>query len=300
MNLNQLKYFHAVCVYGSLSEAAECLYISQPSLSSAIKRLEDEFGVTLFRRRHQGMELTEEGKALFEMCGDILTRADRLERVMKDMGNAQSRLRLGVPPMLGSLVLPYLYREFCDAHPNITLEILEGGRDELIEKLSDHALDMIFLVHNNALDAKFGSAKVACLEIVCCASQENEIASLQTATPQRLQETPLVLFENSFFQAEAIKKWFARERITPNIILQTEQLSTMLTLIANNAAVGFAFRQLTETNPAFRAIQIEPPMFADVSLVWNKNSYRFECMETFKKYFREKKPFDLVGQVSLD
>ena len=64
MNLNQLKYFYAVCEHGSLSDAAEYLYISQPSLSASIKALEKEFGVTLFSRRHQGMELTKEGKEL--------------------------------------------------------------------------------------------------------------------------------------------------------------------------------------------------------------------------------------------
>lgn len=99
MNLSQLKYFYTVCVHGSLSDAAEYLYISQPSLSAAIKALEKEFGVSLFTRRHQGMELTKEGKILFEMCKDILVRTDQLENIMKDLGNERSRLRLGVPPM---------------------------------------------------------------------------------------------------------------------------------------------------------------------------------------------------------
>ena len=72
MNLNQLKHFYMVCVYGSLSEASKHLYISQPSLSSSIKLLEKEFGVSLFNRRYIGMELTTEGKRLFEMCKDIL------------------------------------------------------------------------------------------------------------------------------------------------------------------------------------------------------------------------------------
>ena len=62
MNLIQLKYFHAVCQFQTVSEAAEYLYISQPSLSNAIKELENEFGVALFRRHHRGMTLTEEGR----------------------------------------------------------------------------------------------------------------------------------------------------------------------------------------------------------------------------------------------
>lgn len=299
MNLTQLKYFYTVCIYGSLSDASEYLFISQPSLSSAIKSLEAEFGITLFNRRHKGMELTKEGKVLFEMCGDILSRTEQIENIMKDMGNERTRLRLGVPPMIGSLILPYIYRDFCKMHPDVTLEIFEGGRNELLDKLSENYLDMIFLIHNNLLDANFSSTKVSKLEIVCCASKDNEIANRKSVTPNLLENTPLVLFENSFFQTEEIKKWFARERIVPNIIMQTKQLSTMLSMISGNVAAGFTFRQLAETNNNFIAIPTEKPLYVDASLVWKKNSYHFGCMEKFKKYVDDKNPFGFINQSTL-
>ena len=291
MNLNQLKHFYVVCLSGSLSEASKYLYISQPSLSSSIKALEKEFGVSLFTRRYKGMELTTEGKRLLEMCKDILSRTEQLENIMKDLGNERTKLRLGVPPMIGSLILPYIYRDFCSLHPDITLEIVEDGRNNLLDKLSENYLDMIFLLHNNSLDEKFSLTKVSSLEIVCCASKDNEISKHKSVTPGLLKNTPLVLFENSFFQTEKIKKWFACEKINPNIILQTNQLSTMLTMISNNVAAGFTFKELARTNEAFVAIPAENPMRADVSLVWKKDSYYFGCMEKFRKYVDNKNPF---------
>ena len=302
MNLNQLKYFYAVCIYGSLSVASECLYISQPSLSSSIKSLEKEFGVSLFNRRYKGMELTTEGKRLFEMCKDILSRTEQLEDIMKDLGNERNKLRLGVPPMIGSIILPYIYRDFCQLHPDITLEIVEDGRSSLLDKLSENYLDMIFLLHNNSLDEKFTSTKVARLEIVCCVSKDNVIAEYKSVTPHLLKNTPLVLFENSFFQTEEIKKWFACEKVIPNIILQTKQLSTMLTMISSNVAVGFTFRELTEANKDFIAIPTKNPMYADASLVWKKDSYYFSCMEKFRKYVDDKKLFQIyqAGQFGYE
>lgn len=302
MNLNQLKYFYEVCVCGSLSEASKYLYISQPSLSSSIKSLEKEFGVSLFNRRYKGMELTTEGKRLFEMCKDILSRTAQLENIMKDLGNERTKLRLGVPPMIGSIILPYIYRDFCQLHPDITLEIVEDGRSSLLDKLSENYLDMIFLLHNNSLDEEFASTKVARLEIACCASKDNVIAEHKSVTPHILKNTPLVLFENSFFQTEEIKKWFACEKITPNIILQTKQLSTMLTMISSNVAAGFTFRELTKTNDAFIAIPTQNPMYADASLVWKKDSYYFGCMEKFRKYVDDKNPFRIyqAGQFSYE
>jgi len=299
MNLNQLKYFYTVCTDGSLSAAAEHLYISQPSLSSSIKSLEKEFGVSLFNRRYKGMELTTEGKRLFEMCKDILSRTEQLEDIMKDLGNERNKLRLGVPPMIGSIILPYIYRDFCRLHPDITLEIIEDGRSSLLDKLSENYLDMIFLLHNNSLDEKFSSTKIARLEIVCCASKDNVIAKYKSVTPHLLKNTPLVLFENSFFQTEEIKKWFACEKITPNIILQTKQLSTMLTMISSNVAAGFTFRELTETNKDFIAFPTENPMYADASLVWKKDSYYFSCMDKFRKYVDDKKLFQIYQPGNL-
>ena len=299
MNLNQLKYFYAVCIYGSLSAAAEYLYISQPSLSASIKSLEKEFGVSLFNRRYKGMELTPEGKRLFEMCKDILSRTEQLEDIMKDLGNERNKLRLGVPPMIGSIILPYIYRDFCQLYPDITLEIVEDGRSSLLDKLSENYLDMIFLLHNNSLDEKFASTKVARLEIVCCASKDNVIAEYSLVTPHLLKNVPLVLFENSFFQTEEIKKWFAREKVTPNIILQTKQLSTMLTMISSNVAAGFTFRELTEANKSFIAIPTKTPMYADASLVWKKDSYNFSCMEKFRKYVDDKKLFQIYQASQL-
>ena len=73
--------------------------------------------------------------------------------------------------------------------------------------------------------------------------------------------------------------------------MQTKQLSTMLTMISSNVAVGFTFRELTETNKAFVAVPAKNPMYADASLVWKKDSYYFNCMEKFRKYIDDKNIF---------
>ncbi len=290
MNLNQLKYFYTVCTYGSLSDASEHLHISQPSLSSAIKALESEFGVVLFTRSHYGMTLTSEGKMLLDLCRNLLSQTEQLEDIMKDLGIQRTRLRLGVPPMIGSLILARIFKDFCPLYPDIKLEIVEDGRAELLYKLSENQLDMVFLLQNNSLDAKFSSINVGQLEIVCCASKENPITKLTKVTPQILLDAPLVLFENSFFQTEKIKKWFATEKTEPRIIMQTKQLSTMLTLIRQNVAAGFIFSELAQSNKDFVSISADPPMYADVSLVWNKDSYNFDSMEKFRKYVQVKNP----------
>lgn len=288
MNLLQLKYFHAVCTYGTVSAASEYLHISQPSVSSAIKELEREFQITLFIRRHQGMELTSAGETLLKISRDLLNQSQQLENVMRDLGNERKKLRLGVPPMIGSLLLPKIFSEFMAENEEVELEIVESGRKELVKKLTDEVVDMVFLPHDRPLDSNFSSLKIGELEIVCCTSLKDAKIKYKKVSPNDLRDVPVVLFKNSFFQTEEIKKWFMRENINPNIILQTEQLSTVLSLITNNIAIGFMFRSLVELNHNLIAIPTENPIVVNVSLVWKRDAYFFNSMKKLKKFASER------------
>ena len=285
MNLTQLKYFHAVCVYQTVSAAAAYLHISQPTLSSAIKELESEFGLTLFRRQHSGMVLTEAGELLRNMSKELLVRADQIETVMHGLGTENKKLRLGVPPMIGYLLMPSIYSGFLKAYPDFQLEITEGGRQDLLKMLSDDFLDIVFLPHNRPLSSKLEMQGVMRLEIVCCASIDNPIAGLKTVCAADLAATPLILFKDSFFQTEEIKKWFAFSGVEPKILMQTNQFSTMQTIISSNAAVGFLFKELVAANSQLVPIPIDEPMYVDVSLAWKKDSYVQNPMRKLISYF---------------
>ena len=292
MNLNQLTYFHAVYTYQNVSAAAEYLHISQPSVSAAIKELEQEFGIKLFVRQHRGMVPTPEGELFFKRCEDILRRTEETEAIMHDLGAERKILRLGVPPMIGKLILPVIYRDFLSAYPWIRLEITEGGRGELLNKLSGDDLDMMFLSHNKPLEADLSAEKVTELEIVCCAAKGGYLADLESVGPADLAHIPLVLLKNSFFQTEEIKKWFAAQNVKPKILLQTEQLSTMQSMIASNLAVGFMFQKLIDKTEALRALPMDRSMFVDVSLVWKKDAYSMKGMKYFREYIHQKELFD--------
>ncbi len=297
MNLVQLKYFHAVCTFGTVSAAAEYLFISQPSLSSAIKELESEFGVALFKRQHRGMTLTPQGELLFKMSGELLGRADEIKNIMNDIGKERKLLRLGIPPMIGSLILPDIYRSFPAQHPEIRLEITEGGRRELLERLSGDMLDMAILPHAvSDIGKEFASLKISELETVLCVSKDSELSSLEKVCAKELEGVPLVLFKNSFFQTEEIKKWFTKSGVSPDILLQTEQLSTVLSIVSSGIAKGFLFRQLIYGNRDFVAIPTEIPMYVNVSLVWKKDAYFFSCMKKFRDFIENNNPIIKEGE----
>lgn len=291
MNLNQLKYFKAVCTYQSVSAAADVLHISQPSVSAAIKELETEFGVRLFQRKHNGMKLTKEGLELSNLSENLLEHAQKIEQIMLNLGGSQKTLRLGIPPMIGSLILPGIYRDFVAENPDISPDITEAGSRELMRSLEDGLVDMVFLPHDADIDSKYCSIPVANPEIVCCTGAENKPLGLKTIRPSDLENEPIILFKNSFFQTEKIKNWFAAENAEPNILFQTNQLSTLRNVIENNLATGFLFKELIAKDDRLAYIPLENPIKVQVSLVWNKKSAYVNCMDRFKKYIAEYNPF---------
>lgn len=286
MNLTQLRYFQAVCKYNSVTHASQHLHISQPSLSNAVQDLEKEFDVTLFKRQYRGMQLTPEGHRLLELADQLLEHADQVHQIMSDLGRKQKCLRLGIPPMIGSLILPGIYRSFLKHHPNIRINITEGGRQTLMRQLDEHSLDMVFLPHDTPFGASYQTLPFSSPETVCCVSSLHPLSKKYSVCAGDLESEPLVLFKNSFFQTERILSRFTEQNITPNILLQTDQLSTVHKLVSSKTAVGFLFRELAESYPDLVPIPLEPVMKMQISLIWESGKYLSHDMKEFIEYIK--------------
>lgn len=290
MTLDQLRYFRTVCKCDSVSRAAEMLNISQPSVSNAVLHLEKEFGVTLFERRRKKLTLTKEGQQMLSLAEELLGRADDLQRTMKALGSEDKVLRLGVPPMVGSLVLPVLFsREF--RKRGLQIHIVEGDRTDLKGLLADGQIDMAFLPHTDALGTDLQAELITVLENVCCVSKNHPLAKRKAVSLRELAEEPLVLFKNSFFQTERILAEFSKLSCAPNVLLHTAQVSTVQNVVAANVGVGFMFAFLLKSAPGLVGIPLEPSMTTQVSLVWRESGQMSkmagEIVEYMKKFLGE-------------
>ena len=287
MNITQLKYFQAVAAYHTVSLAAQHLYISQPSISNAIKALEKEFAVNLFYRRYNGMFLTPEGTKLYNATQELLSRYDEVEHMMHHLGKNTRQLRLGIPPMISSFIFADIYKNFVLKNTDIELVITEKGRYELLDQLNDGLLDIVLLPHTKPFDISISAKKIGTLEIVGCTSKSNPLSEHKAITPKMLENQPLVLFSDTFFQTKTIKKWFAQEGIEPNISIQTEQLSTAQSMIENDIAIGFMFKNLAQKNSYMATASLDPPIFVDISVLRKKDAYTLDGIKKIERYFKE-------------
>ena len=127
MDLRQLRYFQAVAHAGRISEAARQLGLSQPALSIALRKLEEEIGVVLFDRDHRGVHLTASGRELLDAVGQATLLIERgRERIAGLEHEPIGRFVIGCPQVLGAYFLPGFASSFLDAHPKIDLVVWCG------------------------------------------------------------------------------------------------------------------------------------------------------------------------------
>ncbi len=146
-SLRQLEYFVACVDHGSTADAASALNVSQPTISIAVTKLEDQLGVQLLRRHHsQGVTATASAENILHSARALLAHATDLQSQIMTKGDTISgELNLGSFSTLASSVLPRLVNSFSSKHPEIQLKITEGTQVELVDGLNSGQLEMALL-----------------------------------------------------------------------------------------------------------------------------------------------------------
>lgn len=106
MKLTQLEYFCVAARYHNITRASKELFVTQPSVSNAIKALEEEFGVNLFYRNNNKLTLTPEGEKFYQNAEELLAHADAVRSELHELRKQITPVRIGIPPMLGTIYLP--------------------------------------------------------------------------------------------------------------------------------------------------------------------------------------------------
>jgi LysR family hydrogen peroxide-inducible transcriptional activator len=145
MTLRELRYLVALADHGHFGHAAEACHISQPTLSTQLKKLEDELGVVLFERTNKALHITPVGRKIVDQARRVLAEADAIVELSRGTEPLVGRLTLGVIPTLGPYLLPWLVPLLKRAYPNLRLILHENLTDDLIEGLRSHRIDTALL-----------------------------------------------------------------------------------------------------------------------------------------------------------
>lgn len=152
--LRQLKYFVTTVECGSVAEASRKLYIAQPSISTAIKGLEEGFGVQLFIRHHaQGVSLTPSGARFYRKAQELLRMSHEFEQnALADNDVVAGQIDIGCFETVAPLFLPRLISGFRARYPGVAIRLHDGEQHELVQGLTSGRFDLAILYEHD-LDA---------------------------------------------------------------------------------------------------------------------------------------------------
>lgn len=268
MTLTQLKYFQTICQYKNITHAAARLHVSQPSLSSAVKELEQEFGVTLFNRRSHGLELTPEGQYFLTEASRLLTQAQQLSDHMKQLGCAGRTVTLGLPAMSGSLVFPGLLQALCTHSPDIHIQVMESGSLANRQKVLDHSLDAAIITRNTPLPAGYGHIALRRVPICLYLSAAHPLALKKALTVHDLHGLPLAMLPEDTFLNDCILQYYHSHGLNLNVVVRTNQLATIQQLIANNTVASFLLEDVLEESEEITRLPVPDMALTEIDLIW--------------------------------
>jgi LysR family transcriptional regulator, hydrogen peroxide-inducible genes activator len=142
MTLQQLEYASAVAQWGSFVTAANKCFVTQPTLSMQIKKLEEEAGITLFDRSRQPVALTDAGRIFIEQARVVLREQKRLREIVSSVkGDIAGDLRLAIIPTVAPYLLPLFAGKFTEAYPDVRLTVEEMTTDQIVRALREETID---------------------------------------------------------------------------------------------------------------------------------------------------------------
>lgn len=142
MTITQLKYVLAVAQYQNFTKAAEKVFVTQPTLSMQIQKLEDELDVQIFDRSKKPIELTPTGKKIVQQARNIVNESDRIQDIVdQEKGFIGGEFRIGVIPTVMPTLLPMFLTNFVNKYPKVKLRIQELTTDSIVEHLIDGSID---------------------------------------------------------------------------------------------------------------------------------------------------------------
>ena len=293
MTLNQLRYFCTASRCHSITKAAEELYVTQPTVSVAIRDLEIEFGISLFYRKGNQLILTQEGEELYEKATYILQYCNELQADYSSMARVKPPLRIGIPPMLSTVFFPELLIAFHQEYPNIAVVLEEYGSVRACNLVQNDTLDLALVNMEQYNIDKFHNAVLANDQIVFCVSNDHPLADKEVVTIKEMSKESLIFFNADSVQNQLLKTRFEMDGYIPNIVMRSSQIYTTLQFIKTGKYSCFLYSSMLDkfTDSEITGIPLNPPIHIKIGMIWKKGKYISGDMQTFlnftRMYYRE-------------
>jgi LysR family cyn operon transcriptional activator len=282
MDLRTLRFCEATARLGSITRAAEELHTAQPAISVAIKKLEDELGVTLFTRsRNRRVTLTAEGEILLRRARRIFDEIDSAERELADAAQLRAgEVMLGLPPMYGLEVFPPLMTAFHAAHPGIVVSAIEGSAGDIKARLDVGELDLAIL-ESRRVQKGWSHVPLGQAEVVLCVRRDHPLAGRASITGADLEALALIEFDASFLQRNVLDQRHRKAGVKPRTVMQSNYVPLIQRAVLDGLGAATLLRSMVDADDRLAALPFDPPEIFHFSLCWLDGRYLSKANRAF-------------------
>ena len=292
VNLELYRVFYTVAKCGSLTRAAEELYISQPAVSQSIKQLENQLGVILFNRTHRGMELSSQGgKLIFGEVEQALKLLSEAENRIAEMKSAAAgTIRIGASDTIFEYFLADKIVDFHERFPSVNIELMADFTPDTIEKLKANRCDVAFVNLPISEDEQlqlYGNC-MRLNDVFIVGEKYAELANGKQPLSV-LKEYPLIVMDKNTVARQAFESFLGRVGVELKPSIEVGSWDLMKRLVCRGMGVGvipreYATRQL-ESGELFE-VETDPVLPARaVGLLLPKDRSVSYALHSFLRYF---------------
>ena len=294
MEIRVLRYFLAIAREGSITNAANYLHVTQPTLSRQIKELEDEVGQKLFIRGSHNMKLTQEGFILRKRAEEIVSMVDKTEAEFRSMeSTVAGDIYIGGGETRAISYIADVVRELREEYPDIKYHLHSGNEADVTERLDRGLIDFGILVQPADL------TKYDCLHLPAediwgvVMRKDSPLAEKPSITRQDLRELPLILSRQAIAgrkEDNEFINWFGSDFDKLNIVTTFNLMYNAAIMV--EAGIGYAVGidgiTNTDVNSSLCFRPLEPRMTAGLDVIWKKYQVFTPAAELFLQRLQER------------
>lgn len=292
VNLELYRVFYTVAKCGSLTKAAEELYISQPAVSQSIKQLENQLGTTLFNRTHRGMELSERGgKLIFSKIEQALALFGEAETTISQVNStATGTIRIGASDNIFEYFLADKIVEYREKFPAVKIELCSDITPRVLDKVKANQCDVAFVNMPVEIDHEL-VLHGNCMRLSDIFVTSDKYSELKkgVVTMKQLKKYPLVMMEKKTIARKVWDEFFQMIGVDMQPSLEIGDWDLMKRFVINGMGVGIIPREYAEhrlADGSMFEIQTDPALPArSVGMVLSKNAKVPYVMKAFLDMF---------------
>ncbi len=294
--LIQLEYIVAVDTWRHFATAAEKCFVTQPTLSMQIKKLEEGLGLVLFDRSKQPVVPTLAGEAIIKQARIVLNESQKITELTRQMqGQIAGELKLGIIPTLSPYLLPRFAGNFLKKYSEVTMQVTELLTSQIIDALKKDIIDAGILV-TPIRNQEIHSIPLFYEKFVLYAAPGENLSDLPYITEDKLDQTRFWLLTSGHcFRSQALNICDA-QRLQRQDALQFESgsLETLIRLVDTEGGVTLIPELAAMDIPAHRQEQLiqfgQEPLYREVSLVYSRNFAKERLLKVLEKEIRATLP----------